>query len=114
MRDLEAIETLYVDPLRNADTSIIDRSRLDIFLDDAFHNYRSLLEVHTRFLEDLKERQIEQHPKFGSVSDLILNAALNWHEAYMEYMPHYPIAKAKIDEEVVRNPAFANFLQVRL
>ena len=108
--DLEAIETVFVTPLREAEQPIIDRSRLDIFIDDAFHNYRSLYEVHSRLLEGFQERQIEQHPKFGMISDLILNAALNWHEAYMEYMPHYPIAKAKIDEEKMRNPAFARFL----
>lgn len=110
--DLEAIDAIFITPLREADRPIIDRSRLEVFIDDAFHNYRSILDVHERLLSELHERQIEQHPNFGMVSDLIFNAALHWHEAYMEYMPHYPIAKAKIDEEKARNPHFAAFLDV--
>lgn len=30
----------------------------------------------------------------------------------MEYVTHYPIAKAKIEEEKQRNPSFARFLEV--
>jgi hypothetical protein len=65
--DLETMETLFVDGLRQADVPIIDRSRLEIFLDDAFHNYRSLLEVHSDLLEKLHDRQTKQHPQFGKM-----------------------------------------------
>nr|XP_019015157.1 uncharacterized protein I206_01245 [Kwoniella pini CBS 10737]OCF53938.1 hypothetical protein I206_01245 [Kwoniella pini CBS 10737] len=112
--DLESIETLFVNGLRLADPAVIDRNRLDVFLDEAFHNYRSLLEVHSRLLENLQFRQLEQHPHFGMISDLIFDAALNWQEAYMEYVTHYPIAKAKVQEEESRNPKFAAFLQTCL
>lgn len=91
---------------------MIDRSRLDDFVDEVFHNYRSILEVHQRLLEDLQERQIEQHPNFGMVSDLLLNAALNWNAAYLEYTPHYPLAKARVDRETEENPRFKAFLDV--
>lgn len=110
--DLETMESLFVDGLRQADVLIIDRSRLEIFLDDAFHNYRSLLEVHSDLLEKLHDRQTKQHPHFGTVSDLLLDAALNWQDAYMEYVTHYPISKAKVQEEQQRNPRFAAFLEV--
>ncbi|WVQ97641.1 hypothetical protein IAU59_004755 [Kwoniella sp. CBS 9459] len=109
--DLETIETLFVNGLRLAEPAVIDRNRLDVFLDEAFHNYRSLLDVHSRLLENLQFRQLEQHPNFGIISDLIFDAALNWQEAYMEYVTHYPIAKAKVQEEEGRNPKFAAFLQ---
>ncbi|GMK54133.1 hypothetical protein CspeluHIS016_0107190 [Cutaneotrichosporon spelunceum] len=112
--DLDAIDTLFVTPLRESDKAIIERSRLEVFIDDVFHNYRSLLDVHERLLADLHQRQLEQHPQFGIVSDLMLNAVLLWHEAYIEYLPHYPIAKAKVDEEQARNPAFAAFLDETL
>ncbi|KAK4686044.1 RHO1 GDP-GTP exchange protein 1/2, partial [Tremellales sp. Uapishka_1] len=110
--DLETIETLFIDGLRNADTPIIETLRLDLFIDDAFHNYRSILDVHRVLLARLQERQMEQHPNFGMISDLIFDAVLNWRDAYMEYVPHYPIAKAKIGEEQQRNPRFAEFLEV--
>nr|XP_019049461.1 hypothetical protein I302_03250 [Kwoniella bestiolae CBS 10118]OCF28391.1 hypothetical protein I302_03250 [Kwoniella bestiolae CBS 10118] len=112
--DLETIETLFVNGLRLADPAVIDRNRLDVFLDEAFHNYRSLLEVHSKLLENLQFRQLEQHPHFGMISDLIFDAALNWQEAYMEYVTHYPIAKAKVQEEEARNSKFAGFLQTCL
>lgn len=110
--DLEAIDEIFITPLREADRPIIDRSRLEVFIHDVFHNYRSILGQHERLLSQLHERQLEQHPNFGKVSDLIYDAALNWNEAYMEYMPNFPIAKAKVDDEKRRNPAFAAFLDV--
>jgi hypothetical protein len=111
--DLEVIDQLFVDGLRIAEKGIvIERTRLETFLDEAFHNYRSLLEVHSRLLENLQNRQLEQHPHFGMISDLLLDATLNWQDAYMEYVTHYPIAKAKVQEEEVRNPKFAAFLKV--
>lgn len=113
--DLETVDALFVNGLRVAEKGIvIERTRLEIFLDDAFHNYRSLLEVHQNLLENMQNRQLEQHPRFGMVSDLLLDAALNWQDAYMEYVTHYPIAKAKVQEEELKNPKFAAFLKVSM
>lgn len=111
--DLETIDQLFVNGIRTAERGIvIERTRQEVFLDDVFHNYRSLLEVHTQLLDNLHARQLEQHPRFGMISDLLFDAALNWQEAYMEYVTHYPIAKAKVHEEEARNPRFAAFLKV--
>ncbi|ORX37372.1 Dbl homology domain-containing protein [Kockovaella imperatae] len=110
--DLETMDTLFVDKLRMAENGpIVERSRVEIFLDDAFHNYRSLLEVHQNLLENLQARQLEQHPQVGAIGDLLLDAALNWQDAYMEYVTHYPIAKAKVQEEEMKNTKFAAFLK---
>ena len=112
--DLETMETLFVNGIRDDDTGIIPARRREIFLDDVFHNYRSLLDVHTQLLENLQARQLEQHPRFGMISDLILDAALNWQDAYMEYVPHYPVAKARVQEEQKTNVELAEFLKVGL
>jgi hypothetical protein len=112
--DLETIDQLFVGGLREADIPIIERSRVDDFIDQVFHNYRSLLHVHQNLLEKLQSRQLEQHPSLGAVADLVFDAALNWQEAYMEYVTHYPIAKAKVQEEQMRNPRFAQFLEACL
>ena len=109
--DLRSMETLFVNGLRfNDDELPIPARRVEVFLDDAFHNYRSLLDVHSHLLEALQARQLEQHPHFGMVSDLVLDAALNWQDAYMEYVMHYPIAKAKVKEEEKQNEGFSKFL----
>lgn len=109
--DLETIDELFVTGLQEAEIPIIERSRLDQFLDHAFHNYRSLLQVHQDLLEKLQARQLEQHPSVGAIADLVFDAALNWQDAYMEYVTHYPIAKAKVQEEQIKNPRFAQFLE---
>lgn len=109
--DLEAMETVFINPLREAEQPIIDRSRLDIFIHDVFHNYRNLLDVHRQLARDLQELQVQQHPQLGVIAEPILNAALNWHEAYMEYVPNEPIALAKVDEEKANNPAFRHFIE---
>jgi hypothetical protein len=109
--DLELLEDLFIAGLREADVAIIERSRLEIAIDDMFHNFRSLIDVHSLLLERLQARQVEQHPQIGTISDLVFDAALNWQEAYMEYVTHYPIAKAKVQEESLKNPRFAAFLE---
>jgi len=110
--DLETMDTLFVSGLRESDIGIIKQPRLEIFLDDVFHNYRSLLEEHSRLLENLQNRQLEQHPHLGMISDLLLDAALNWRDAYMEYVTHYPVAKARVQEEQTQNEKMARFLEV--
>lgn len=109
--DLETMETLFVNGIRENDQGIIPGPGREIFLDDVFHNYGSLLDEHSRLLEKLQARQLEQHPNFGMISDLMLDAALNWRDAYMEYVTHYPVAKARIQEEQVRNEKLREFLQ---
>ncbi len=42
----------------------------------------------------------------------MLDAALNFRDAYMEYIPNYPIAAYRIDEEMNNNPAFKAFVEV--
>ncbi len=111
--DLETIETLFVSGIRDDDKHIIPGPRREIFVDEVFHNYRSLLDVHTQLLENLQARQLEQHPNFGMISDLLLDAALNWRDAYMEYVTHYPVAKARVQEEQTHNKPLQDFLTVR-
>lgn len=98
--------------MRSSDEPIIDRSRLEIFLDDVFHNYRSLLDIHTDLLEKLHARQEEQHPRVGPIGDLIYDAALRWQDAIIEYGTHYPKAKYAWEEEKMNNPRFAAYLEV--
>lgn len=101
---------MFIDGLREADDPIIDRSRLEVFLDEIFHNYRSLLDIHSGLLASLHARQEEQHPKVGAIGDLIYDAALRWQEAIIEYGSHFPKAKYALNEEKRNNPRFVQFL----
>ena len=105
---------MYVRPLRNAEPPIIDPERLEQFLTDVFHNFIELHAHHRRLIDRLHEIQRDEHPRIRSITSAVLDAALNFREAYMEYIPNYPIAAYRIDEEIANNPAFKAFVTVKL
>ncbi|KAF8806848.1 Dbl homology domain-containing protein, partial [Phlegmacium glaucopus] len=110
VRDLENIETMYVRPLRNAEPPIIPPARLEQFLTDVFHNFNELHMHHRRLVDRLHEIQRDEHPRIRSITPAVLDAALNFREAYMEYIPNYPIAAYRIVEEIANNPDFKAFV----
>lgn len=104
---------MYVRPLRSLDVPIILRDRLDSFIHDVFHNFGELHAHHRKLLDQLHEIQREEHPLIRSITAPLFDAALNFRDAYMEYIPNYPIAAYRIDEEMATNPAFKAFSDVR-
>ncbi|PFH50303.1 hypothetical protein AMATHDRAFT_145543 [Amanita thiersii Skay4041] len=110
VRDLEVIETLFVQHLRGAEPPIIENDRLDKFIQDVFCNFLELHAHHRRLLDKLHEIQREEHPRIRSITAALFDAALNFREAYMEYIPNYPIAAYRIDDEMVRNHRFRRFV----
>jgi len=103
---------MYVRPLRNADPPIIHRDRLEGFIQDVFHNFAELHAHHRRLVDQFHEIQREEHPTIRSVTAAVFDATLNFREAYMEYIPNYPIAAYRVDDEVTNNPAFKAFVEV--
>jgi hypothetical protein len=85
---------------------------LDQFLTDVFHNYIELHAHHRRLVDTLHEIQREEHPRIRSITAAVYDAVLNFRESYVEYLPNYPIAEYRIDEEVARNEAFKGFVEV--
>lgn len=110
---IDPLLQMYVQPLKAAEPPIVPHERLQSFLNDAYHNYLELLHLHRKLLERLHEVQRDEHPVIRSVTAPILDAALNWHDAYMEYVPNYPISHYRIDEEMITNPLFKTFAEVR-
>ena len=105
---------MYVQPLRSADPSIVPRDRLSMFITDVYHNFGALHSHHRKLLDRLHAVQREEHPIINSVTAAIFDAALNWREEYMEYITNYPIAEYRIVDEMANNPAFKEFVEVRL
>ena len=103
---------MYVQPLKNADPAIIPHERLNTFLHDAFHNYAELYHIHRHLLSRLHEIQRDEHPLIRSINAPILDAALNFRDAYMAYVQNNPIAHYRIDEEMQTNTAFKTFAEV--
>ena len=103
---------IYILPLRKAEPPIIPPDRLDQFIEDVFHNYGQVYEFHKKLVDELHEIQREQHPRINSITAAIFDAALNFRDAYMEYIPNYPIAAYRIDDEMANNLAFKTFVDV--
>ena len=103
---------MYVRVLRNAEPPIIPRARLAQFLDDVFHNHHELYGHHRTLVDKLHHIQREEHPRIRTITAVVFDVALNFREAYMEYIPNYPIAAYRIDEEMATNPAFKSFVNV--
>ncbi|KAL0953934.1 hypothetical protein HGRIS_005098 [Hohenbuehelia grisea] len=111
VKDLENIEIMYIRPLCAADPPIIAKDRLHQFIVDVFHNYRELFVHHKRLVDQFHDIQREEHPRIRTVTAAVFDAALNFREAYMEYIPNYPIAAYRIDDEMANNPAFKMFVE---
>ncbi|KAK2462748.1 hypothetical protein APHAL10511_005266 [Amanita phalloides] len=111
VRDLENIETMYIKPLREADPPIILPQKLEQFIQDVFHNHRELYEHHTKLVDKFHEIQREEHPRIRSITAAVMDTALNFREAYMEYIPNYPVAAYRIDDEMANNPVFKSFVE---
>ena len=89
---------MYVRPLREIDPPIIPRDRLESFIQDVFHNFSELHAHHRKLLDQLHEIQREE-PTIQSITAPLFDAAFNFRHAYMEYVPNYPIAAYRIDDE---------------
>ena len=105
---------MYIEPLRTADPPIIPFDKLEQFIGEVFHNFKELHDHHLRMLEKFHDIQRDQHPTIRSITAAIFDAALNFREPYIEYIPNYPIAAYRIDEEMANNPAFKTFVDVSL
>jgi hypothetical protein len=103
---------MYVDPLHSANPPIIPWNRLEQFINDVFHNYWDIFLHHRRLMEKLHEIQREDHPCVRSITAAMFDAAMSFRDAYLEYIPHYPIGAYRIDDEMANNPAFKAFVDV--
>ncbi|THU88754.1 Dbl homology domain-containing protein [Dendrothele bispora CBS 962.96] len=111
VKDLENIEVMYIQPLRNADLPIIPPDRLEQFIREVFNNFGELHEHHAKLVEKFHVIQRQQHPTIRSITAAMFDAALNFRDAYMEYIPNYPIAAYRIDDEIATNPLFKAFVE---
>lgn len=92
---------------------VIPRERLSQFIEEAFYNFAEIHKHHRRLLDRLHEIQREEHPVIHSITAAIFDAALNWRDAYMDFIPHYPIAAYRVDDEIANSLAFKTFVEVR-
>lgn len=104
----------FHEPLREANPPIIHPARLTEFTNQVFANLDELRAYSGRFINILLARQREQTPVVQSIGDIILDAALEWGQAYMDYAEATVNGEYLVNEEKNRNSAFSTFLTVRL
>lgn len=104
---------MYIRPLRAAEPPIVRPDQLNQFIRDVFHNFDELHAHHVKLVEKFHEIQRDSHPILPSITAAVFDAALNFRDAYMEYIPNYPIAAYRIDDEMGNNPSFKAFVDVR-
>ncbi|PPQ99136.1 hypothetical protein CVT24_009326 [Panaeolus cyanescens] len=113
VKDLEAIEQVFIEPLRTARPPIIRENILPGFINEVFGNLKQILAHHQRILAALMERQREQHPLVQSISDIILDTTLkaDFRAAYETYIKHYPLAESHHRNQLKKNHAYELFIQ---
>lgn len=104
----------FVEPIKTADPAIIAPSaRLDHFIRVAFSDVARVLERNRALLERMRVRQREQHPIVMAIGDVVLDAALEWGQAYVKVISDTVWGEVEVNEERVKNPALETLFQVR-
>ncbi|KAJ9102459.1 hypothetical protein QFC21_002859 [Naganishia friedmannii] len=110
--DLEALETLYISPLRLADPPVI-RSLKDLeeLINGIFGNIIELREANARILEFFLIRKREEGGLLTTVGDIFLSAAADFRNLYPEYIGGLPKAEERLKIELNQNSNFRAFVE---
>lgn len=111
--DLQAVQDVFIGPLRAANPPIIDPRNVSAFIGEVFGNLSQILAHHRRIAAALFARQKDQHPVVLSIADLVLDTALKseFRTAYETYIKHYPLAESHHRKELKKNAAYQAFIQ---
>ncbi|ORY00784.1 hypothetical protein K493DRAFT_298708 [Basidiobolus meristosporus CBS 931.73] len=107
LADLRLIEKVFVIPLKEKE--IIEKERVDSFLQDLFANIKELEVVHNRIVEALVARQ-NQNLVVQEIGDIYL-CEIKAMEAYLEYGSNLVVAQRVLDKELKKNQNLVKYLQ---
>jgi hypothetical protein len=99
--------------LRAAEPPVIPLHRLKPFITDVFHDIGQIVHYH-RILLDVLQHEQQTHEHIHSVSVAVFDAFLHLRDAYLVYIPHYPIAAYCLEDEMASNSLFKVFYNVRV
>ncbi|KAL0580975.1 hypothetical protein V5O48_001067 [Marasmius crinis-equi] len=111
--DLQAVQDVFITPLKNASPPIIAPAKLSAFVNEVFGNFSQILSHHRRMLDALFSRQREQHPLIQSLADIVLDCTLksDYRSGYEVYIKHYPLAESHHRREMKANTSYQAFIQ---
>jgi len=92
------------------DDAPLHGEELESFVRDVFGLVMPLQGHIQAFVDRLLERQREEAPVVQHIADVFVRAALEWSNAYTEYVMHYPIALARFKAEVAGNARLRRFV----
>ncbi|KAF8975101.1 RHO1 GDP-GTP exchange protein 2 [Entomortierella lignicola] len=109
IRDLELMDEIFINPLRAGDI-VEDAEKREALIADIFLNFREILALNKKMLEDLRQRQQKQ-PLVESIGDILLAHIAGFEPAYLRYVPRTALSEFTYKREEEQNPKFAQFLK---
>jgi hypothetical protein len=106
------LETAFHEPLMAADPPVVYPTRLVEFSNQVFANLDELRSHSARLIAAFQVRQREQSPVVDAIGDILLDAALEWGQAYIDYTDAQVLGEHLVNEEKTQNSAFSTFLAV--
>lgn len=110
VRDMEYLRDQWVKPLQNSD--IIPQERRQEFITQVFWNVNDIISVNTRLRDALNKRQ-KSYTIVEKIGD-ILHDAVPHFDPFVSYGAHQLYGKYEFEREKNSNPAFAQFVEVRI
>ncbi|CAI2166631.1 17036_t:CDS:10 [Funneliformis geosporum] len=110
VKDLDLLETLYVNGLRSSSPPIIPPPELDHFIQEVFFNVFEIRKHNKVMLDRLQKLQKENYV-VNNIGDIFLECALEFGNDYVIYNGHFPLSDNIIKIEKARNPEFKRFLE---
>ncbi|KAF8301397.1 Dbl homology domain-containing protein [Clavulina sp. PMI_390] len=109
LKDLELINTLFVDQLKQAQPPIISPYEIDTFVDTVFGNILDLRMMHMGILDKLNDRRRSQGAFIELIGDIFWNAAREFRMFYPQYVANLFRASQRAQEELDMNTQFKIF-----
>jgi RHO1 GDP-GTP exchange protein 1/2 len=110
VRDMEYLRDVWIKPLQTS--NIIPEERRQDFLSQVFWNINDIISVNVRLRDALNKRQ-KSYAVVEKIGDILLDAVPHF-APFVSYGAHQLYGKYEFEKEKSSNPAFAQFVEVRL
>ncbi|OMJ13284.1 Rho1 guanine nucleotide exchange factor 2 [Smittium culicis] len=108
VHDLKLIDQIYINPLKSS--NIIPQNRFDSFTAKLFLNYKQLIEINSRLLEELEARQsLSPNGIISGVGDIFYNWSKNL-DPFIYYSSNVQFSQVILEAEMHENEKFSNFV----
>ncbi|OMJ10193.1 Rho1 guanine nucleotide exchange factor 2 [Smittium culicis] len=108
VHDLKLIDQIYINPLKSS--NIIPQNRFDSFTAKLFLNYKQLIKINAKLLEELEARQsLSPNGIISGVGDIFYNWSKNL-DPFIYYSSNVQFSQVLLEAEMHENEKFSNFV----